>query len=84
MPSGFEVGERVVIRDGRTLRNLWTRPPVSRSFAVEDVKDGTVGTVVAVWMGESVNTVGFGIPGIRDEVYGAFAGSELRRAGKAR
>lgn len=82
MPTGFEVGDRVEIRDGRRLRTLWTRPPASRSFTVDDVKDGTVGRVVAVWVGDSVYTVGFEIPGIRDEVYGAFDGGELRRAGK--
>ena len=83
MPTGFEVGEKVEIRDGRRVRSLWTRPPASRSFTVDDVQDGTVGTVVAVWVGESVCTVSFEVPGIKGEVYGAFAGSELRRPGKS-
>ena len=79
----LEVGEKVEIWDGRRVRSLWTRPPASRSFTVDDVQDGTVGTVVAVWVGESVCTVSFEVPGIKGEVYGAFAGSELRRPGKS-
>lgn len=81
MANAFRVGARVVIRDGRTIRSLWTQPPMSRSFTVEDVVDGTMGRVVAVWAGGTVYTVGLSVPGLTDTVFGAFAEQELRKAG---
>jgi len=82
MANQFSAEQAVIIKDGRTRRSVWTEPPRSETFEVDDVPDGTRGTVEAVAAGGdlyivSLQTVTTEGP---QKVYDFFAESELEPA----